>query len=375
MTTKAPGETSGLSPRAREVARRFERFREPGNGAFSRRPRRTFVPLDTHDCLPMYFESRRDDERARTRRGRTHRARRADGPSSGALPPTAPMLDLGCAYGGFLVAFAERGFRVTGIEINEALLRLAARQPSGERRGRRAGPGRCDAPRIRPSGTGCDFIAANDVVEHVARLDSFLGNLRDWLTPGGVAYLEIPNGAPIPPSSRRTGTTSSSASRFSEFAPASAYYNAGLRGEVRLRHRKNSREDLASYRRSSRPRGLWLDVLPAATLQGASVDGVLRQLAELESGLDAGLATVPDPLRPARRRARPDLRREGEGRTALHGRRSAKPPSSNTARASGWPSPGESAEAGARRPAPAASARFRPCPEIRMDRRDRGVEK
>ena len=40
-----------------------------------------------------------------------------------------------------------------------------------------------------------DVIVANDVVEHVQRLETFLENIRGWLTARGVAYFEIPNGA------------------------------------------------------------------------------------------------------------------------------------------------------------------------------------
>src|SRR5437763_551844 len=34
------------------------------------------------------------------------------------------FLDIGCAYGGFLIAFASRGYNATGIELNERYGRL-----------------------------------------------------------------------------------------------------------------------------------------------------------------------------------------------------------------------------------------------------------
>jgi 2-polyprenyl-3-methyl-5-hydroxy-6-metoxy-1,4-benzoquinol methylase len=294
MTTTAPGDTSGLSPRAREVARRFERFREPGNGAFFAALAEHFVPLDTHDCLPMYFEYAATTN-ARGRAAAERIARDVPlGHAPGLFRRRRRMLDLGCAYGGFLVAFAERGFRVTGIEINEALLRLAA--VNLRENGVDADLVRGDATLPHPAFRNrFDFIAANDVVEHVARLDSFLGNLRDWLTPGGVAYLQIPNGA-HPPFVAKDGHHQLFGITLLEFAPASAYYNAVY--AAKSGYDTYHYEDLASYRRIFATSRLSLDVLPAASLQGASVDGVLRQLAELESGLDAGLATVPGSLRP-----------------------------------------------------------------------------
>ncbi len=289
----APTNPSALSPRARGVAERFARFREPGNGAFFQALAEHFAALEAHPCLPMYFEyAVTTNARGRTAAERIAREAPA-GRAPGLFGRRRRMLDLGCAYGGFLVAFAEKGFRVTGIEINEALLRLAA--VNLRENGVDADLVRGDATLAHPGFRNrFDFIAANDVVEHVARLESFLGNLRDWLTPGGVAYLEIPNGA-HPPFVARDGHHQLFGITLLDFAQASAYYNDVY--AAKSGYDTYNYEDLAAYRRIFAAAGLSLTVLPA-TLQGASVEGVLGQLAELESGLDAGLATVPAAIRP-----------------------------------------------------------------------------
>ena len=292
VTIQDTGEVP-LTPRAREVAQRFAAFREPANEIFFRALAEHFAPLAEHACLPMYFEYAVTSNA----RGRAAAERLSRDVIMGRTPRwfgrRRQMLDLGCAYGGFLVAFAGKGFRVTGIEINEQLIRLAAvnlRENSVD-----ADLVKGDATLEHPAFRGrFDLIAANDVVEHVKRLEGFLRNLRDWLTPEGVVYLQIPNGA-HPPFVRKDGHHQLFGITLLEFEEASTYYNLFYRASsgYDTYHYK----DLAAYREVFASSGLSLTILPE-TLAGASVDSVLRQLAELEACLDAELSTVPEPMRP-----------------------------------------------------------------------------
>ena len=284
---------SRISAPARRVAERFARFREPGNDAYFHALAEHLASLVEHPCLPMYFEyAITANARGRAAVERLSRETGIGG-TRGLFGRRRRVLDVGCAYGGFLVAFAEKGARVTGMEINELLLRLAVinLRASG-----------VDADLVKGDTTAehsgfrdrFDVITANDVVEHVPRLESFLRNLRDWLTPSGVSYLEIPNGA-YPPFVLKDGHHQLFGITLLDFEEASSYYNrlyphgAGYDTFNYL--------DLPGYQRVFASSGLSLTLLPE-TLAQASVDGVLQQLVELEAGLEAGLETVPVELRP-----------------------------------------------------------------------------
>lgn len=60
------------------------------------------------------------NERGRVTADLIERHRRVNGCS---------YLDIGCAYAGFLVAFAERGANVMGIEIDPVLIEIRKREP------------------------------------------------------------------------------------------------------------------------------------------------------------------------------------------------------------------------------------------------------
>ena len=126
-------------------------------------------------------------------------------PTSGAAPwrrliephkklAGANYLDIGCAYGGFLVAFAEQGARVTGIDIDPGLLALA-RHNLADRQ--------VDAPLLLGDATNLvalsefrasvDVATCNDVIEHVVDPRALVETIAQLLAPGGLCYLEIPN--------------------------------------------------------------------------------------------------------------------------------------------------------------------------------------
>ena len=103
-------------------------------------------------------------------------------------------LDVGCAYGGFLAAFADAGAsEVAGFDFNPQLLDYA--------RALLADYGvaaRIEQASILDRGVidrfgRFDVITCNDVLEHVGDQSTALENLAHLLAPGGYMCLEIPN--------------------------------------------------------------------------------------------------------------------------------------------------------------------------------------
>jgi 2-polyprenyl-3-methyl-5-hydroxy-6-metoxy-1,4-benzoquinol methylase len=103
-------------------------------------------------------------------------------------------LDVGCAYGGFLVAFAHGGAkRIVGIDLNPELLDYA--RALIEDYGVEAEVRQLDvlaADRSTDLGR-FDLITCNDVIEHVLDPPVALSRLVGLLEDDGVLYMEIPN--------------------------------------------------------------------------------------------------------------------------------------------------------------------------------------
>lgn len=279
-----------IPPAWQRVAERFADWRAPGSEAFYEALARHFAHLSDHPVLPLHFEyAITSNDRGRAAAGRLSGLLR--GGRRGFLRRGAPrVLDVGCAYGGFLVAFAERGAKVTGIEKDERYVRLAGLNL--RERGLDGEVVHADAAVRRPGFRGrFELIIANDVLEHVERLDDFLGNIADWLAPGGVAYFEIPNGA-WPPYVGKDGHHQLFGIVLLDFAEASRYM-ALLSPDGR--YDTYNYLGVADYRRLFAAHGLSFDVMPE-TLGAETVEGVLAQCGQLRAGLEAGLATVPGEL-------------------------------------------------------------------------------
>ncbi|HEY7564994.1 MAG TPA: methyltransferase domain-containing protein [Acidimicrobiia bacterium] len=105
------------------------------------------------------------------------------------------VLDVGCAYAGFLVAARQAGARrVVGIDVDAELLdlgRLLLADHSVEARLELADLTDPGAPGLLGE---FDVVFCNDVLEHVLDMEQAAINLAHLLAPRGRLFLEIPNG-------------------------------------------------------------------------------------------------------------------------------------------------------------------------------------
>ncbi|HKD17904.1 MAG TPA: methyltransferase domain-containing protein [Thermoanaerobaculia bacterium] len=278
------------APAWRRVADRFARFREPGGEAFHEALARHFAHLETHPVLPLHFEYAATAN-ARGRAAADRLARILPLERRGRLGGRIRVLDVGCAYGGFLVAFAERGARVTGIDLDERYVRLAALNL--RERGLDGDIVHGDACAPHPSFRGrFDVVIANDVIEHVPRPRAFLGFLRDWLAPHGTAYLEIPNGDWPPYVSRDGHHQLFGVTRLS-FEEAAAYMQLHSPGGRYDTYQYLGEREYASLFREA---GLSFELLEE-DVSAVPVERILEQCAELRAEAPARLATVPEAMR------------------------------------------------------------------------------
>ena len=104
--------------------------------------------------------------------------------------PGAHLLEVGCAYGPFLQAAAERGYRAVGLDISPAAVRYVR-----ETLGLPCLEG--DFLRLEESNlpAGLDALAMWYVIEHLPRLDRALQRANRLLRMGGALAFSTPNGA------------------------------------------------------------------------------------------------------------------------------------------------------------------------------------
>jgi SAM-dependent methyltransferase len=110
----------------------------------------------------------------------------------------ARYLDVGTAYGGFPIAFAQGGAsEAVGIEQDPALFTLAQEQLKDCPCTAQILLGDAmDGAFMRSLGS-FDIITCNDVIEHVDDAWKLVRHLAECLRPGGVISLEIPNSRSI----------------------------------------------------------------------------------------------------------------------------------------------------------------------------------
>jgi 2-polyprenyl-3-methyl-5-hydroxy-6-metoxy-1,4-benzoquinol methylase len=202
-------------------------------------------------------------------------------------------LDVGCAYGGFLVAFAEKGAEVYGVDIDRYLLGLGSRNLLDNN---------VDAPLVvrdmtlpaEPSEFGGLFhvVICNDVIEHVADPEALLANVSGLLHDDGVAYFEIPN-RHFPRYVLRDGHYQLFGITLLDNADASEYYALHAPGGT---YTVGHYLDLKRYAAIFERQGLRFELLEES-LANATVGQTLRDLAELREKAAEGLAEVPAGVR------------------------------------------------------------------------------
>lgn len=102
-------------------------------------------------------------------------------------------LDIGCAYGGFLLAFSKLGYRTRGVEFVPELAELGRRHlESAGIRGEVVEGDFLDEKVIREE-PAYDLVTCNDVIEHVSDPARCLRKIYGLLKPGGWAYVETVN--------------------------------------------------------------------------------------------------------------------------------------------------------------------------------------
>jgi len=105
------------------------------------------------------------------------------------------VLDVGCGYGGFMVAAGRAGAReVVGIDTNPRVLELAPLLLSDYEVEARLEQVDLTDPAVPARLGRFDVIICNDVLEHVTSVETAVGNLSSMLARSGRVFLEIPNG-------------------------------------------------------------------------------------------------------------------------------------------------------------------------------------
>lgn len=95
------------------------------------------------------------------------------------------LLEVGCAGGFFLSAAKEEGFDITGIELNEEMVKIANKEF-----GNRVIHG--DIADIKIKGLLFDVVYMGDVLEHIAHFSETVNYIKDILTENGILVIEGP---------------------------------------------------------------------------------------------------------------------------------------------------------------------------------------
>jgi ubiquinone/menaquinone biosynthesis C-methylase UbiE len=100
-------------------------------------------------------------------------------------------LDLGCGTAGAGVALALADASVTGVDVSERLLGLAAIRAAEE--GARLALVRGDARHLPFCGAAFDLCVCDQVIEHVERYTTLLAEAHRVLRPGGLLFVSAPH--------------------------------------------------------------------------------------------------------------------------------------------------------------------------------------
>ncbi|MBI4526608.1 MAG: class I SAM-dependent methyltransferase [Deltaproteobacteria bacterium] len=104
------------------------------------------------------------------------------------LPPNAKILDVGCFTGEFVRCLAQEGYFAFGIDLNQAAIGRAYGIPVD-----RAFFFWYKGERFPFENQTFDGVALMDVLEHVAREDAIVNEVRRVLKKGGIVICSVPN--------------------------------------------------------------------------------------------------------------------------------------------------------------------------------------
>ena len=98
-------------------------------------------------------------------------------------PPAGQIVEVGCGHGVLLGELARRGYRCTGLEVDEKVAAWACERTNVDIRW-----GLFPGVQLPE----CDLFMAFDVIEHVSRPDEFMRAAAALLRPGGAAIIQTP---------------------------------------------------------------------------------------------------------------------------------------------------------------------------------------
>ena len=280
-----PSAPQKLVGAAANIAERFRHFRHGRNERFFEALCNYFSDIESNTCLPMYFEfAITCNERGRRVAGLLQKYTDLWGKR---------YLDVGCAYAGFPVAFAEKGAEVIGIDSDEALLELARYNLLDND---------IDAPLLKRDATrfdalvefrnSFDIVTCNDVIEHVDEPQLLLRNVAELLRDNGIAYFEIPNRY-HPRHVLQDGHYQLFGITLLDYPEARQYYSLHSPGvPYSVRHYL----ELGHYKELFADAGLTLIVMDE-NFEGLDMQMILDDIVKLRVCCDAELNKVPSAMR------------------------------------------------------------------------------
>lgn len=111
------------------------------------------------------------------------------------LQPGMEVLEIGCAEGGVLLAFIERGCKGVGVELSPTRAQQASEFLQAHIE---AGRARIISKNIYDPGFETEFkgrfdlIVLKDVIEHIHDQQKLMGYMKTYLKPGGQIYFGFP---------------------------------------------------------------------------------------------------------------------------------------------------------------------------------------
>jgi GT2 family glycosyltransferase/2-polyprenyl-3-methyl-5-hydroxy-6-metoxy-1,4-benzoquinol methylase/glycosyltransferase involved in cell wall biosynthesis len=284
--TNGTNRSEATDLRAQTIAARFRHVRHRRNKQFFASLTRYFADQWDQPCLPVDFEyAITANERGRAVVDILSRRLELRGKR---------VLDVGCAYGGFLVAFAEHGTQeVIGIDIDENLLALG--RANLEASGWTATLLRRDITQeteLSEFRSRLDVVTCNNVIEYTFDPAAAVRTIAALLGEGGTAYFEISN-PHYPGFVQADGHHRLFGLTLLDWADVAAYHAARTPGAIpEVGHYLH----FDAYQELFATAGLELTVMDE-TYGNGDIGPVLRAVEELRAGIPSRLATVPERLR------------------------------------------------------------------------------